>query len=394
MGDLSFKLSRLSMTMIEGEVIEWFKNEGDFVEQDEPLLEVQTDKVAMEVTSPKTGYIKSITAKAGDIVPVEDELCIISTDGSGADSSPSEPTEAKPDAGPSKPDLENTGPKEVISLEKGPRKKISPLAKKIAQKEGLDYSNLTGTGVNGLVVKADILKVLENKPSPSSNEVYVDGGYETIPMKGIRKVIAEKMMLSQKSTASLTTFAEVSLDKIAEMRKVVPLSYTTFILKAVANALAEYKIINSRIEDENILMMNDINVNVAMSVDEQLFTPVIKNADKKNLIAISDEVKNYSEKAKDKKLTMEDLEGGTFTVTNSGVFGSLFFTPMINYPQSAILGMGKIKKVPIVNEDNEIVIGREMILGLTYDHRLIDGEIAVKFLQKVISYIENPKLLF
>ena len=391
-----FKMSQISMTMLEGVIVNWLKQEGDMVSKDEPLLEVQTDKVVMEMTAPTSGYIRKILAHVDDIVPVGGDLCII------ADINDDISIHVKDSDNDNKKGKEEIIEKEVkapqSNIEVDGRRKISPLAKKISITENVDYSKIVGTGPDGLIVKADIEKQISERTTVKTetnaiqHDTYNDMEIEIIPLKGIRKVTAEQMILSKQQTASVTTIAEVDMTKVGQYRKFVPASYTTYVVKAAAEALKEFQIINSSIVGDEIHIKKEININVAVATDKSLVTPVIRNAGNKNLLSISDDMDELAQRGRDGKLIPDDFAGGTFTVTNSGVFGSLIFTPIINYPQCAILGIGKLMKTPVVRDD-EIVIANMMHLCLSYDHRIVDGAPAVQFLQKVKYYLENPEEL-
>jgi len=391
-----FKMSQISMTMLEGIIVGWFKKEGDKVLQDEPLLEVQTDKVVIEVTAPTTGYIRKILANVGDTVPVGGDLCIIADVDENISQYLKDPN--VDNRNDKRETIEKESAINKMSTEVDRRKKISPLAKKISLAENIDYTSIKGTGPNGLIVKADIEKALnerlagKNKLLGIQQDTQNDMDIEIMPFNGIRKVTADRMMMSKQQTASVTTITEVDMTKIGEDIKSRHVSYTTYIVKAVAEALKEFKIMNSSIVGNEIHIKKQININIAIATDQSLLTPVIRNAGNKNLLSIGKDIDSLAQRAKEDKLTLEDFSSGTFTITNSGVFGSLMFTPIINYPQCAILGIGKLLKTPVVRND-EIVIATMMYLCLSYDHRIVDGEPAVKFLQKVKYYLENPEEL-
>lgn len=384
-----FKMSQISMTMLEGVIAKWLKNEGDKVEKDEPLLEVQTDKVVTEMTSPCEGYIRKILAQEYDAVPVGGDLCII------ADTADEDISAYISDKAYDKESVIENRVTSTQAYDINEKKRISPLAKKIALAENVDYKNIVGTGPDGTIVKADIEKAISERATMKAetdealDNIQSNMEVEIIPFRGIRKATADHIMLSKQQTASVTTIAEVDMTKVGEHRKFVPVSYTTYVVKAAAEALKEFQIINSSIVGDEIHVKKQININVAVSTDKTLVTPVIRNVGDKNILSISDEIEALAKKARENRLTQEDFADGTFTVTNSGVFGSLIFTPIINYPQCAILGIGKLLKTPVVRND-EIAIATMMNLCLSYDHRIIDGAPAVQFLQKIKYYLENP----
>ena len=379
-----FKLSQLSMTMIEGVVSAWHKKVGDLLTEGEVLLEVETDKMVKEITAPVNGYLVRISALEGDVVPVDGELCVISDDPAWSDGgTPGKEAAAAPAAAAPQPDTAAHAPSRG-------RVRISPLAKKIAEQEHIPYDTLTGTGPGGTIVKKDVLSYTR---APAAMPEGMAGTPDLLlPFQGIRRRTAENMMLSRENTAMLTTCAEVNMSRVAQCREFVKVSYTTYTVKAVAKALEEdrFQALRSQLLEDGIHVKQDININVSVATGRSLVTPVIAHADRKNILSVGRELKDLADRGRDNKLQPEDMQGGCFTVTNSGVFGSLFYTPIINYPQSAIIGMGKTLKTPIVVDD-EIVIAPMMYLCLSYDHRLIDGEVGAPFLQKVKYYLEHPE---
>lgn len=380
-----FKLSQLSMTMIEGVVASWHKSLGDAVQEGEPLLEVETDKMVQDITAPATGYLVKLCAQPGDIVPVDGELCVISDDPSWSDDSALAAT--TPAAAPAPV----PGAPAAAAPVPGGRVRISPLAKRIAQLDGVDYTRLTGTGPNGTIVKRDILEA-GKRPAAAAQVSALPTPDLILPFQGIRKRTAEHMMLTRQNTAMLTTCAEVNLSQVAKCREFVHASYTTYAIKAAAKALEEerFQMMRSQLLEDGIHVKQDININVSVATGRSLLTPVIRQVNEKNILSVSKELKDLTERGRNNELQLEDMQDGCFTITNSGVFGSLFYTPIINYPQAAILGMGKILKTPVVVDD-EITIAPMMYLCLSYDHRLIDGETGAPFLQKVKYYMEHPE---
>ena len=394
-----FKLSQLSMTMIEGVVSSWHKNVGDTVQEGEPLLEVETDKMVKDITAPATGYLVKLCAQPGDIVPVDGELCVISDDPNWSDGSapdaPSAPGAAPAASAPAPVPSSAAAPAPARPAAEpampGGRVRISPLAKRIAQMDGVDYTRLTGTGPNGTIVKRDILEA-EKHPAAPAIQIAGPTPDVILPFQGIRKRTAEHMMLTRQNTAMLTTCAEVNLSRVAKCREFVHASYTTYAIKAAAKALEEerFQMMRSQLLGDGIHVKQDIDINVSVATGRSLVTPAIRRVNEKNILTVSKELKDLTERGRNNELQPEDMQGGCFTITNSGVFGSLFYTPIINYPQAAILGMGKILKTPVVVDD-EITIAPMMYLCLSYDHRLIDGETGAPFLQKVKYYMEHPE---
>jgi len=387
------KMTQLSMTMLEGVIAKWFKQEGDTISVGEPLLEVESDKVTVEITAPVTGVVRKILAGETEAVPVGGNICIIADVDDDISEylnvSESNNNETLNKAG--RTETQSIAETHSMAEQVERRPKISPLAKKIALASKIDFKALVGSGPGGLIIKSDVEKAQARalKQAAAISEKANDLEFDVLPLSGVRKRIAEHMTISKQNAASVTTVTEVDMSNIVSCRKVIPVSYTTYVVKAVAEALKEFSILNSSLVGEEIHIKKQININVAVAAANSLVTPVVRNAGEKNILTIGGEMDDLALKGREGELTPADFTGGTFTVTNSGVFGSLFFTPIINYPQCAILGMGKVLKMPIVRGD-EIVIGHMMYLCLTYDHRIVDGAPAVQFLQRVKRYLENP----
>lgn len=305
------------------------------------------------LASATTGTVLRIVAKEDEIVPVGGLLCNVGEKGLQADAPPDAvfgsdtdvPAVATPVAAP--------------SVRRESRNRASPLAKKIAAKEGVDLSGIQGTGPGGMIVKADVEDALGASPVPQARGAELsplspEPEDAVVPFEGIRKVVADNLMLSRRVVADVTTVADADMSAIRKMRKVLPVSYTAFSVLASARALAEFPIINALVEENRIIMKKRINISVAVATNVGLLTPVIRDAGNKNLLTIAEDLADLATRGRDGKLTARDFEGGTFTVSNSGVYGSIIFTPIVNNPQSAILGMGRIAKVPIVLEDDTI----------------------------------------
>lgn len=390
------------MTMTDGTIVKWLKNVGDPVAEGDALVEIQTDKAVDELGASASGVLKSIVAPAGEIVLVGDVICTIASEGDAVaapgDAGPAaaSPTAATASSAPSEPqaptDRETRG-----------RFSASPLAKRIAAQHGVDLSIVDGTGPHGMIVKADVESAAARsaaKPAradmsgagasrPAAPPLTPEAEDIVMPFEGIRRAIADNLMLSKRSAADVTTVADVDMGAVKAMREVLPVSYTVFCTLAAAKALQDYPVMNALVEDDRVIMKKRINICVAVATKTGLLTPVIPDAGRKNLLTIADDLADLSERGRDGKLNSRDFEGGTFTVTNSGVFGSVLFTPIINHPQSAVLGLGRIAPTPVVRDD-KIVAALMMYMSLTYDHRSIDGETAVKFLQRVRYYLEHP----
>ncbi|MCD8350856.1 MAG: 2-oxo acid dehydrogenase subunit E2 [Planctomycetaceae bacterium] len=392
------KMSSLSMTMVEGVVVQWHKKVGDPVRRDEPLLDVETDKVVKEVTSPATGTVAKLYAAEGAVVPVGEPLCEIETDAT-ADQPPAGQSVPASASGPASAVPTAATPVVPVIASTGKKVKSSPLARRVAADRGVDYTALTGTGPGGLIVKRDVEKAAAR--SSAASDVQLPGPVappaaqdEVIPFAGLRRRTAEVMLKSVQNTATVSAIAEVNMGAVGEYRKYLPVSYTAYVIAAASRALAEpaYKTMNSQLSGDTIVIKGDVNISVSVATGKSLVTPVLRNADRKNLLTIGDELAARAARAREGGLEPEDMQGGTFTITNSGVFGSLLYTPIINYPQAGIIGMGKIMKTPVVIDD-AIVIAPMMYLCISYDHRLIDGEVGAPFLQRVKFYLEHPQEL-
>jgi len=373
-------MPRLSLTMKEGTVVEWFKQEGDMVEKGEPLVEVLSEKATYDIEAPASGVLRKILAPEGSDVPVAGILGIITA-----------PDEELPEieaaVAPPKIEVEEAvAVPEREPVEKGEERVIaSPAAKRLAREHGIDLTQVRGTGPEGRIVEEDVRSLIEEvKVTPRVREV--------IPLTGIKKTAAERVSLSARTAPQSTITMEIDMSNAVKLREKVQVSYTDMLVKAVAKALAEHPIINSTLENEKIKIFADINVGVAVATERGLIVPVIYNADRKTLEGIASVSKELIEKTKQGKLTKEELTGGTFTITNLGMYGVDVFTPIINPPETAILGVGRVVERPVV-VDKQIVVRSVMQLSLTFDHRVVDGAPAAEFLQKVKQAMENPSML-
>ncbi len=404
------RVPQLTQTMSEATIARWLKKEGEAVKAGEPLLEVVTDKATLEVEAPAGGIVGRIVVSEGE-VPVGTVIALLV-----------EPGEVLPTTAASSPAATGaakvSGGTTVAPQPPAPapgRLRVSPLARRIAQERDIDLAQVVPTGPGGLITEGDVRRFLESRapqpttvaavqvaPAPPAPAPAVATRHpaspesgddeEIIPLVGVRKTIADRLSLSRHTAADVTTVAEVDMGEIAALREHLDFTYTAFMARAVAMALTEFPILNSRLEENRIVLHKRVHLGVAIAVDDGLKVPVIRDAPTKSLGQIATELAELARLGAQGKLTPEQLSGSTFTLTNSGVYGSLFFTPIINPPESAILGVGKIAKTPVVRDD-QIVIRPMMYLCLTYDHRVIDGAPAVKFLQRVKALLEAPKLL-
>ena len=383
-------------SVADGTIANWVKKEGEAVSQDEVIAEIETDKVVLEVLAPSDGKISKIHKNEGDTV-LSAELIgeFISGDSE----------ELKTQT------VEEEKPKETATDLESPQdnlvdKKSGPAAKRIIEEKELNPSEIKGSGKDGRITKADVISHVEKDPviEESVKETNVDLDRETkrVPMTRLRSTIAKRLVEVQQETAMLTTFNEVDMKPIKDIRSKygddflkehgVKLGFMGFFVAASVNALEKFPQVNASIDGTDIVYHGYKDIGVAVSTDRGLVVPVIKDADIKSISEIEKSISEYAEKARDGKLSIEEMQGGTFTVSNGGIFGSLLSTPILNAPQTAILGMHKIEDRPVV-VDGEIVVRPMMYLAMSYDHRMLDGKEAVSFLVSIKEQLENPEKL-
>ena len=383
----------LGESITEATVSKWLKKIGEPFEIDEPLVEIETDKITVEVPAPSAGVLSKIKVKEGKDVSIGGVLGIISE--SKGTTPPKEKKQSqtkvvKEDTTKTKPDLNNQS-----NLKKD--SKLSPSVKKILEENNLDSSKVNSSREDGRLTKADVMEHLNN-PSKNNNKTTAERE-KIVPMSKIRRTIATRLKEAQNTAAILTTFNEVDMSEIIKVREAkkedfmerygVKLGFMSFFVKASVMALQEFSAVNAEIRDENIIYKNHFDIGIAVGTEKGLVVPVLKNADKMTFGDIEKQINELSSRAKKGTLTMDDLSGGTFTISNGGVYGSMLSTPIINRPQSGILGMHNILKRAVVVED-EIVIRPMMYLAFSYDHRIIDGKESVGFLVKIKELLENP----
>ena len=383
----------LGESITEATVSKWLKKVGESFEVDEPLVEIETDKITVEVPAPSAGVLSEITVQEGKDVNIGGVLGIIGDAAeitSSKENKSSEPKVVKEERKESK-----TKSAKNVNLENNT--KLSPSVKKILEENNLNASQIKASRDDGRLVKADVMEHLKNplKNTKKSNE----GREEIVPMSKIRRTIATRLKEAQNTAAILTTFNEVDMSEIMKVREAkkedfmerydVKLGFMSFFVKASVTALQEYSAVNAEIRDDNIVYKNHFDIGIAVGSEKGLVVPVLKNADDMTFGEIEKQIVELSSKAKKGTLTMDDLSGGTFTISNGGVYGSMLSTPIINRPQSGILGMHNILKRAIVVDD-EIVIRPMMYLAFSYDHRIIDGKESVGFLIKMKELLENP----
>jgi 2-oxoglutarate dehydrogenase E2 component (dihydrolipoamide succinyltransferase) len=403
---IEIKVPAMGESVTEATVARWFKKEGESVARDEPVLELETDKVTVEVPAPAAGAIESISVKAGTTVQVGAVLGSIAEGkaGKGAAVPAGNPDAAKPTA--SKPQAAKAEAPKPAPKSEAP---AMPSAQRISQETGVPTSSVAGTGRDGRVTKGDMLEALEARVAKPAQPMAVPSGprshadrEEKVAMSRLRKTIALRLKESQNTAAQLTTFNEADMSRIMALRSQykdsfekkhgVRMGFMGFFVKACVAALKELPNVNAEIEGDNIIYKNYYDIGVAVSTDRGLVVPVVRDADHLSLADIEKAVMDFGSRARDNKLKLEELQGGTFSITNGGVFGSLMSTPILNSPQSGILGMHKIQQRPVAI-DGKIEIRPMMYLALSYDHRLVDGRDAVTFLVRVKENLEDPERL-
>lgn len=385
------RMPRLSQDMTQGRIVEWLKREGEAVKEGEPLLSIETDKAEVEVQAPKSGILRKVLIGAGEDADVGTPLAILGE----AEENIAELLMA-PDATPKKaarpaevapplPSNEIAGRGSAPAP--GKRQPTSPAARRVARELGVEVSHVVGTGSGGLVTEGDVLAFASKDGTAPPGEP--PENVQVIPLTGLRRRIAERLSLSRQTAADVTTVVDVDMTEVAALRKGSGFSYTAYLLWATAQSLREFPILNASLDGDRILVKRDIHLGVAVASERGLVVPVIRLADRRTVAEISREMDELATRARDGQLGPGDLTGSTFTVTNSGAFGSLLFTPIINQPEVAILGMGKVADTPVVRE-GAIVARKMMYLCLSYDHRVVDGAPAVQFLQAVKQRLEQP----
>ena len=418
----------LGESITEATVSKWLKSEGESVEADEPIVELETDKVNLEVPSPISGVLSEINSKDGTVVEVGALLGSVSENGSGAVKKEIikkiEPTVAENnvvnlEAPKKEPKIFDEGSEEKNSVEepliltnevkedinvetKEDNQTLSPAVRKIVVENKIDIQSVKGSGKDGRILKGDLISLMGAQPQPSERKIQY-GPEEKIRMTRLRQTIAKRLKQAQENAALLTTFNEVDMSSIMEMRKEnqedfqsrygIKLGFMSFFVKACIVALKSFPAVNAEIDGEDIIYKNYYNISFAVGTEKGLVVPVLKNADELSFADIEKNIKEISEKARDGKLTIEDLQGGTFTISNGGVYGSMLSTPILNLPQSGVLGMHNIVERPVV-VDGEIKIRPIMYLALSYDHRIIDGKESVSFLKMIKENLEDPRRLF
>jgi|TARA_Y100000817_G_C16853966_1_gene543258 2-oxoglutarate dehydrogenase E2 component (dihydrolipoamide succinyltransferase) len=433
----------LGESVTEATVSKWLKTEGESVDSDEPLVELETDKVNVEVPSPLSGVLEKINVKEGQTVEVGTLLGSVNSETTSQTEKPIEKNKKytpplkeedplinvdqqvtlfeKPQEKKNKKTTSN-GVKPLIldkqekeeplilkeefsqpNVEKNQiKKQASPSARKIAEEQRIDLNDVTGSGKRGTILKEDLINLMGSKPLPNKRrDAY--GEEERVRMTRLRMTIAKRLKEAQNNAAMLTTFNEVDMSEIMQMRKNhqsefqkkygVKLGFMSFFVKSCISALKNYPAVNAEIQNDEIVYKNYYNISFAVGTDRGLVVPVLRNSDQMSFADIEKNIALLGDKARNGKITIEDLQGGTFTITNGGIYGSMLSTPILNPPQSGVLGMHNIIERAVVKDGN-IIVRPMMYLALSYDHRIIDGKEAVSFLKNVKDFLEDPKRLF
>jgi pyruvate dehydrogenase E2 component (dihydrolipoamide acetyltransferase) len=427
-------MPQMGESIAEGTVTKWLKKVGERVERDEMLFEISTDKVDAEIPSPTAGVLANILVRENETVAVNTVVAVIDSENIAIDENSSEnafdslpgqaqdrtPTSTPPESGSPPILLRKASPLFASPVASGADDPVlsSPLVRRIAREHQVDLSHIRGTGLGGRIRKQDILSHLQqgaatdaaqernvqvprtpsNEPLLPAPEIAFSGPTTVVPMSPMRKRIAEHMVASRRTSAHVTTVFEVEMTQVVairerhaeefERRYGFKLNYTAFFVRAAAETIKAFPVFNSSIEGTNIVYKRDVNIGVAVALETGLIVPAIRNADEKNLLGIARAVQDLAERARSKHLRVEDVQGGTFTITNPGMFGSLFGSPIINQPQVAILAVGMIEQRAVVR-DNAIAIRPMVYLSLSYDHRLIDGEVGARFLGRLKAKLED-----
>ncbi len=378
-------MPQLGESTAEGTILKWLVATGAHVEKDQALLEVETDKVALEIPSPECGSLMEILIQEGETVPVGTPIARLAVESSNV--APQPTSNGKKDS------------EKIIPPDSDPHLHLSPAVKHLAKEHGVDLSTIQGTGGEGRITIRDIRALIATKED--TTEISANGKGQSvgqdhtsqdtvIPLTTMRQTIAERMMDSRRTAAHVTTVFEVDFSVIEPTRKNLKLTYLPFVVQAVAQALKTYPQVNSSWSDTGIVMKNHINIGIAVALDDGLLVPVIGHADQKDVSQLGENIADLAQRARSKQLIPDEVQGGTFTITNHGSSGSLLGTPIINQPETAILGVGAIQKRPVAIND-AIAIRPMAYLSLSFDHRMIDGAMADQFMQKVKQSIESQE---
>lgn len=428
MGLYKFKMPELGDGIVEGEIAKWHVKPGDKVEEDQVLVEIQNDKATMEIPSSVDGVVKEIKAEEGQVCVVDDLLMTVEVEGDVPDEEAAESAEAEesssekkaaPEAAKAVPEAEKADPSDSKSAAAGKSSKeilATPSTRKFAREKGIDLAQVTGTGKNGRITKEDVLSFESGgageaaaesaaAPAASGTNAAAPGSREEerVPLKGVRKIIADAMVKSVYTAPHVTIMDEVDVSELVALRKRakpiaekkgVKITYLPYIVKALIGAVREFPVLNSSIDEEKkeIVYKKYYNIGIATDTDNGLMVPVIEDADRKNIWSIASQISDMALRARDGKLASNELKGSTISISNIGSAGGMFFTPVINYPEVAILGIGRIAEKPVV-KDGEVVPAHVLALSLSFDHRIIDGATAQNAMNYIKQLLADPELL-
>ncbi len=397
-----FKFPDIGEGIMEGEIVKWEVNEGDQVQEHQTIAKIETDKVVVDLPSPRSGVILKLYHNEGDTVRVGETLVTIGEQGERAEKPPQLPTH-------STASVVGVLEEPPVAPQKPLRTIATPATRRLARELRVDLTQVTGTGMEGRITEDDIRrfadpkreKVEPTQKPTESRDTY--GCYETIPMRGVRKSTAKKLSESARTAVHVTHMDDADVtglvalkgkqSKVAEKRG-IHLTFMPFVVKATVAALKQYPQVNSSVDEEHeeIILKKYYNVGIAVDTPDGLIVPNIKDADKKDILTIAEEIQTLTEKAHSREVSLSELKGGTFTITNVGVVGGTHATPIINYPETAILATGRIRDTPVVR-DGQIVVRSIMPLSLSFDHRVIDGALAARFVNMLVKFLQDPSML-
>jgi len=399
----SFKLPDIGEGVAEGEILKWMANVGDQIKEDQPLVEIMTDKVNVQIPAPRTGRVLQILAKEGDVAKVGQTIMIID-DGSGG---------TQPVSGPAAPEpLNAVAPAQPQQAAPSQSVLATPATRRLARELGVDISLVKGSGAQGRITDDDVKRFTPGSPGGPST-VAVEAPRppthgmapreELVPLRGVRKTISERMLKSLQTTAQVTHVDEADMTELVLLREAfkgsaekrgVHLTYIPFIIKALVPALKEFPYVNSSLDEQsgNIVLKKYYNIGIATDTEQGLVVPVVRDVDRKDIFELAGEIETLADKARKAQLTLDEVRGGTFTITNVGAIGGLFATPIVNSPEVAILGLHKIAKRPVVR-DGKVEIRDTTYFSLSFDHRVVDGAYAARFTSRVIGTVQDTKKL-
>jgi len=430
---IEFKFPDLGEGIAEGEIKKWLVKEGDLIEADQSLAEVETDKAVVEIPSPTAGKVLELRYSEGEMVLVGEVLAVIGEEGEAASKKPPEEKKVEPEKAlpeektsvsvvgelPEAPEDEEEAKEEIVEEhEVAEGIQAMPKVRKMAKEMGVDLSTIKGTGKEGRILEKDVkaaVKTERENEEPGAKEAPevkpkkvpkfdIYGWVDRVHLRGVRRTTAKRMVESQLRTAPVTSTEMADVTNLVELRqrekasvmetRGVKLTYMPFIIKAVVEALKEHPYLNAMMDEDNqeIILKKYYNIGIAVAAEEGLIVPVIKGADQKSIFELAEEMQRLVEAANNRTIDIADLKGGTFTITNYGVFGGMYGTPIINYPEAAIIGTGSIRDTPLV-KDGKVMIRKVMHLSLTFDHRVLDGAEAQRFLNTLVRYLEDPELI-